>query len=271
MEYHTADFVFIGAGGGSLPLLQKTNIPESKNIGGFPVSGLFLVCDDEEIVNQHEAKVYGKAKIGAPPMSVPHLDTRYIDGKRSLLFGPFAGFSPKFLKTGSYLDLFGSVKPYNVLTMLSAGAKELGLTKYLVQQVLLKEEQRMDELREFVPGARSEDWKTITAGQRVQMIKDTDKGKGTLMFGTETVVSEDGSIASLLGASPGASVGVDAMLELLSRAFPEEFGSWQDKIKEMIPSYGVSLSDNPDMFKEMNERTTDTLGLKSHKEGALLS
>ncbi|MBF0753900.1 malate dehydrogenase (quinone) [Jeotgalicoccus nanhaiensis] len=271
MEYHTADFVFIGAGGGSLPLLQKTNIPESKNIGGFPVSGLFLVCDDEEVVNQHEAKVYGKAKVGAPPMSVPHLDTRYIDGKRSLLFGPFAGFSPKFLKTGSYLDLFGSVKPNNVLTMLSAGAKELGLTKYLVQQVLLKEEQRMDELREFIPEARSEDWKTITAGQRVQMIKDTDKGKGTLMFGTETIVSEDGSMAALLGASPGASVCVDAMLELLSRAFPEDFGLWQDKIKEMIPTYGISLSDNPDLFKEMNERTTDTLGLKSHEAGALLS
>ena len=271
MEYHTADFVFIGAGGGSLPLLQKTNIPESKNIGGFPVSGLFLVCEDEKIVNQHEAKVYGKAKVGAPPMSVPHLDTRYIDGKRSLLFGPFAGFSPKFLKTGSYLDLFGSVKPYNVLTMLSAGAKELGLTKYLVQQVLLKDEERMNELREFIPEARSEDWKTITAGQRVQMIKDTDKGKGTLMFGTETIVSEDGSIAALLGASPGASVCVDAMLELLSQAFPEEFGAWQDKIKEMIPTYGVSLSDNPEMFKEMNERTTDTLGLKSHEAGVLLS
>lgn len=271
LEFHTADFVFIGAGGGSLPLLQKTKIPESKNIGGFPVSGLFLVCEDQEIVEQHHAKVYGKAKVGAPPMSVPHLDTRYIDGKKSLLFGPFAGFTPKFLKTGSYLDLFGSVKPYNVLTMLSAGAKELGLTKYLIQQVLLKDEERMEELREFIPEARSEDWQTITAGQRVQMIKDTDKGKGTLMFGTETVVSEDGSIASLLGASPGASVCVDAMLELMSRAFPEKFSSWQERIKEMVPSYGVSLSDNPEMFKEMNESTADTLGLKSHEEGALLS
>lgn len=271
LEFHTADFVFIGAGGGSLPLLQKTKIPESKNIGGFPVSGLFLVCDDEEIVEQHHAKVYGKAKVGAPPMSVPHLDTRYIDGKKSLLFGPFAGFTPKFLKTGSYLDLFGSVKPYNVLTMLSAGAKELGLTKYLIQQVLLNDEQRMEELREFIPEAKSEDWQTITAGQRVQMIKDTDKGKGTLMFGTETVVSEDGSVASLLGASPGASVCVDAMLELMGRAFPEEFSSWEEKIKEMVPTYGISLSDNPDVFKEMNERTTSSLGLKSHEEGALLS
>lgn len=271
LEFHTADFVFIGAGGGSLPLLQKTNIPESKNIGGFPVSGLFLVCDDEEIVNQHEAKVYGKAKVGAPPMSVPHLDTRYIDGKRSLLFGPFAGFSPKFLKTGSYMDLLGSVKPYNVLTMLSAGAKELGLTKYLVEQVLLKDEQRMEELREFIPEARSENWSTITAGQRVQMIKDTDKGKGTLMFGTETIVSEDGSMSALLGASPGASVCVDAMLELMKRAFPGEFDSWQDKIKEMIPSYGVALSNNREMFEGVNDRTSDVLKLKNNKADTLLS
>ena len=272
LEFHTADFVFIGAGGASLPLLQKTKLPESKNIGGFPVSGLFLVCEDEEIVNKHEAKVYGKAKVGAPPMSVPHLDTRYIDGKRSLLFGPFAGFSPKFLKTGSYLDLIASVKPYNVLTMLSAGAKEMGLTKYLIQQVLLKQEERIEELREFIPDAKSKDWRTVVAGQRVQVIKDTDKdGKGTLMFGTETIVSEDGSIASLLGASPGASVCVDAMLDLISRAFPEEFPGWEDKIKEMIPTYGTSLSQNPELFKEVNERTTKALGLKSHEEGALLS
>lgn len=263
LEFHTADFVFIGAGGASLPLLQKTKLPESKNIGGFPVSGQFLVCEDEEIVNKHEAKVYGKAKVGAPPMSVPHLDTRYIDGKRSLLFGPFAGFSPKFLKTGSNLDLFASVKPTNVFTMLSAGAKELGLTKYLVQQLLLKQEEKVEELREFIPEANSKDWKLITAGQRVQVIKDTDKGgKGTLMFGTETIVSEDGSITALLGASPGASVCVDAMINLLSRAFPEEFTEWESKIKEMIPTYGMSLSEHPEEFKEMYKRTNDMLKLK---------
>ena len=263
LEFHTADFVFIGAGGASLPLLQKTKLPESKNIGGFPVSGQFLVCEDEEIVNKHEAKVYGKAKVGAPPMSVPHLDTRYIDGKRSLLFGPFAGFSPKFLKTGSNLDLFASVKPTNVFTMLSAGAKELGLTKYLVQQLLLKQEEKVEELREFIPEANSKDWKLITAGQRVQVIKDTDKGgKGTLMFGTETIVSEDGSITALLGASPGASVCVDAMINLLLRAFPGEFTEWESKIKEMIPTYGMSLSEHPEEFKEMYKRTNDTLKLK---------
>ena len=155
VERHTAKFVFIGGGGGSLHLLQKSGIPEGKHIGGFPVSGIFMVCNNPEVVAQHHAKVYGKAKVGAPPMSVPHLDTRFIDNKKSLLFGPFAGFSPKFLKTGSMFDLITSVKPNNLLTMLAAGAKEMSLTKYLIQQVMLSKEQRMEELREFIPNAKS--------------------------------------------------------------------------------------------------------------------
>src|SRR5699024_6145343 len=157
IEYHTAKFVFIGAGGGALPLLQKTGIPESKHVGGFPISGLFLVCNNEEVIEQHHAKVYGKAATGAPPMSVPHLDTRYIDNEKSLLFGPFAGFSPKFLKTGSNMDLIESVKLNNVFTMLSSGAKNLGLTKYLVQQLMLSKEERIKELQEFIPNAKIED------------------------------------------------------------------------------------------------------------------
>lgn len=270
-EYHTTPFVFIGAGGGSLPLLQKTGIPEAKNVGGFPVSGVFIACQDPEIVEKHNAKVYGKAKVGAPPMSVPHLDTRYIDGKRSLLFGPFAGFSPKFLKTGSYLDLLGSVKPYNVFTMLSAGLKEMGLTKYLIQQVVQSDESKLEDLREFIPTANIEDWDTVVAGQRVQVIKDTDKdGKGTLQFGTEVITAQDGSVAALLGASPGASVSVDVMLDVMSRCF-DEFPEWEDKIKEMIPSYGKSLSENPDLYKELDEKISDELGLTSHEEGALLN
>ncbi len=196
VKRHTAKFVFIGGGGGSLSLLQKTGIPESKHIGGFPVSGLFMVCNNPDVVAQHHAKVYGKAKVGAPPMSVPHLDTRFIDNKKSLLFGPFAGFSPKFLKTGSMFDLVASVKPDNVLTMLAAGAKEMSLTKYLIQQVLQSKEQRMEELREFIPNAKAEDWDLVVAGQRVQVIKDTDAGKGTLQFGTEVVNAADGSIAA---------------------------------------------------------------------------
>ncbi|MGM0830866.1 MAG: malate:quinone oxidoreductase [Bacillota bacterium] len=262
IENHTAKFVFIGGGGGSLPLLQKTGIPESKHIGGFPVSGLFMVCNNPEVVAKHHAKVYGKAKVGAPPMSVPHLDTRYIDNKKTLLFGPFAGFSPKFLKTGSNLDLIGSVKPNNVLTMLAAGAKEMSLTKYLIQQVLLSNEKRMEELREFIPNAKLEDWDIVVAGQRVQVIKDTEAGgKGTLQFGTEVVSAADGSVAALLGASPGASTAVHVMLELFEKCFPQHMSEWEPKLKEMIPSYGVSLVENPWLFNEIHTSTAETLGL----------
>ena len=262
IEFHTAKFVFIGGGGGSLPLLQKTGIPESKHIGGFPVSGLFMVCNNPEVVAQHHAKVYGKAKVGAPPMSVPHLDTRFIDNKKSLLFGPFAGFSPKFLKTGSMFDLLGSVKPNNVFTMLAAGAKEMSLTKYLIQQVMLSNEKRMDDLREFIPNAKTEDWEIVVAGQRVQVIKDTEAGgKGTLQFGTEVVTAEDGSIAALLGASPGASTAVHVMLEILTKCFPEHIKEWEPKIKEMIPSYGLSLMDNPELLDELHASTDQKLGL----------
>ncbi|MEC0181327.1 malate:quinone oxidoreductase [Paenibacillus peoriae] len=261
IEYHTAKFVFIGGGGGSLPLLQRTGIPESKHIGGFPVSGLFMVCNDPKIVAQHHAKVYGKAKIGAPPMSVPHLDTRYIGNQKALLFGPFAGFSPKFLKTGSNLDLICSVKPNNLGTMLAAGAKEMALTKYLVQQVMLSNEKRMEELREFIPNAKIEDWEIVVAGQRVQVIKDTEAGKGTLQFGTEVVSAADGSVAALLGASPGASTAVNVMLKVLEKCFPQHMKAWEPKIKEMIPSYGVSLAENPELFQEIHDSTTQTLGL----------
>jgi malate dehydrogenase (quinone) len=265
VKRHTAKFVFIGGGGGSLHLLQKSGIPEGKHIGGFPVSGIFMVCNNPDVVEQHHAKVYGKAKVGAPPMSVPHLDTRYIDNKKSLLFGPFAGFSPKFLKTGSMLDLVTSVKPNNVLTMLAAGAKEMSLTKYLIQQVMLSKEQRMEELREFIPTAKSEDWDFVVAGQRVQVIKDTEDGKGTLQFGTEVITASDGSIAALLGASPGASTAVHVMLEVIKKCFPEHLKEWETKIKEMIPSYGLSLMENPELLEEIHTSTAQTLGL-SEKE-----
>ncbi|QKS72992.1 malate dehydrogenase (quinone) [Paenalkalicoccus suaedae] len=262
IEYHQAKFVFIGGGGGSLPLLQKTGIKESKNIGGFPVSGLFLSCKNKEVVERHHAKVYGKAKVGAPPMSVPHLDTRYMNGEKALLFGPFAGFSPKFLKAGSNLDLMGSVKPSNVFTMLAAGAKEIPLTKYLISQVMLSHEKRMNDLREFVPTAKSEDWEVVVAGQRVQVIKDTEMGgKGTLQFGTEVVTAEDGSIAALLGASPGASTAVQVMIEIFKRCFPEQIADWEPKLKEMVPSYGLMLSDHPELFDEIKEKTDRVLGL----------
>ncbi|WP_175640388.1 malate:quinone oxidoreductase [Metabacillus schmidteae] len=261
-ESHTAKFVFIGSGGGSLHLLQKSGIQEGKHIGGFPVSGLFMVCNNPDVIEQHHAKVYGKAKVGAPPMSVPHLDTRFIDHKKSLLFGPFAGFTPKFLKNGSTFDLITSVKPDNLLTMLAAGAKNMSLTTYLIQQVRVSKEQRMEELREFIPSAKSEDWDLVVAGQRVQVIKDTDAGKGMLQFGTEVVSAADGSIAALLGASPGASTAVHVMLEVLEKCFPEHLDEWKPKLKEMIPSYGLSLMENTDLLNEIHTSTTQVLGLE---------
>ncbi len=265
MEYHTAKFVFLGAGGGSLELLQKSGIPEGKHIGGFPISGLFMVCKNQEVVEQHHAKVYGKAAVGAPPMSVPHLDTRFIDNKKSLLFGPFAGFSPKFLKTGSNMDLFASVKPHNITTLLAAGVKEMSLTKYLIQQLLLSKDQRMEELREFIPTAKSEDWDIVVAGQRVQVIKDTEAGgKGTLQFGTEVVSAADGSIAALLGASPGASTAVHVMLQVIQKCFPQQAKEWEPKLKEMIPSYGISLLQNPELLEEVHTSTAETIGLNKN-------
>lgn len=263
VERRTAKFVFIGGGGGSLHLLQKSGIPEGKGIGGFPVSGLFMVCQNPDIVAQHCAKVYGKAAVGAPPMSVPHLDTRWIDNKRSLFFGPFAGFSPKFLKFGSMLDLFTSVKTHNLLTMVAAGVKNVPLTTYLIKQVMLSKEQRMEALREFVPDAQSEDWDLVVAGQRVQIIKDTEAGRGTLQFGTEVIHAADGSIAALLGASPGASTAVSVMLDVLHRCFPDQIAKWGPKIKEMVPSYGMSLMDHPELIREIHASTAQTLGLEN--------
>ncbi|MFC5401421.1 malate:quinone oxidoreductase [Cohnella soli] len=265
VERHSAKFVFIGGGGGSLHLLQKSGIPEGKRIGGFPVSGIFMVCNNPEVVEQHHAKVYGKAKVGAPPMSVPHLDTRFIDNKKSLLFGPFAGFSPKFLKNGSMFDLITSVKPNNLTTMLAAGAKNIPLTKYLIEQVLQSKEKRMNELREFIPNAKIEDWDLVVAGQRVQVIKDTQAGgKGTLQFGTEVISAADGSIAALLGASPGASTAVHVMLEVMKRCFPQRINEWEQKIKEMIPSYGLSLLKNPELLREVHASTSEALGLHAN-------
>ncbi|MEW6623401.1 MAG: malate dehydrogenase (quinone) [Bacillota bacterium] len=259
---HTAKFVFIGGGGGSLHLLQKSGISEGKGIGGFPVSGIFMVCKKPDIVAQHYAKVYGQAPVGAPPMSVPHLDTRFIDNKVLLFFGPFAGFSPKFLKFGSMFDLLTSVKPDNLVTLLASGVKNASLTKYLIQQVMLSKEQRMEALRDFVPNAKSEDWDLLVAGQRVQVIKDTEAGgRGTLQFGTQVVSAADGSIAALLGASPGASTVVSIMLEVITKCFPQHLKAWEPKIKEMIPSYGLLLEENPELLQEINASTAQTLGL----------
>lgn len=258
----TTKFLFIGAGGGSLKLLQQTGIPEGKGFGGFPVGGQWLVTENPDIVARHHAKVYGKASVGAPPMSVPHLDTRVIDGKNALLFGPFAGFSTKFLKQGSFCDLFETIKFSNIGPMLKVGLTNLDLEKYLIQQLKLSFKDRVNELRAFYPLAKDEDWRIEVAGQRVQIImKDPEKG-GVLQFGTEVVTAADGSVSALLGASPGASTSVPIMLKLLQKCFPEKVaGEWSAKLKEIVPSYGQKLEGNSALIQKTREWTHKTLQL----------
>ncbi|NMN35049.1 malate dehydrogenase (quinone) [Pedobacter sp. SG918] len=262
-KYISAKFVFIGAGGGALRLLQKSKIPEGKGFGGFPVSGEWLVCNNQKIVEKHISKVYGKAGVGAPPMSVPHLDTRIINGKKALLFGPYAGFSSKFLKQGSYLDLTRSITLKNMWPMLSTGMDNIPLTKYLIRQVTQSDEDRLKALKEYFPEAEAKDWKLETAGQRVQIIKKDKTHGGVLQFGTEVVSAQDGSLAALLGASPGASTSVDIMLTLLKQCFPKEVASnaWQQGLRKMIPSYGKMLSQDVALANQVRSSNSKTLGL----------
>ncbi|MBP9794332.1 MAG: malate:quinone oxidoreductase, partial [Flavobacterium sp.] len=257
-------FVFIGAGGGSLLLLEKANIPEGEGYGGFPVSGQWLKCTNPDVIKKHDVKVYGKASVGAPPMSVPHIDTRMIDGEKALLFGPYAGFSTKFLKNGSYFDLIKSIELDNIKPMLGAGIKNIPLTKYLIEQVFQSSKDRMKALKEYVPSAKKSDWVLENAGQRVQVIKKDKDGNGILEFGTEVVNAADGSLAVLLGASPGASTATSIMLELLTKCFPEQMKStaWQEKLQIMIPSFGKSLNNNPDLADQIRKKTNEVLKLK---------
>ncbi|MEU0543208.1 malate dehydrogenase (quinone) [Nocardia sp. NPDC005978] len=255
-----AKFVFVGAGGGALPLLQKAGIKEISGFGGFPVSGLFLRATNRALVTQHEAKVYGQASVGAPPMSVPHLDTRVINGERGLLFGPYAGWTPKFLKDGKLTDLFKSVKPNNLFSMLGVGVTEMGLVNYLVGELLKSQAGRVGAMEEFIPRANGQDWELIIAGQRVQVIRRKGAG-GVLELGTAVVAAEDGTIAGLLGASPGASTCVSAMLDVMRKCFPGEFASWEPKLAEMVPSLGVKLSENQALFNEVWDWSNKALRL----------
>jgi len=259
----TAGFLFIGAGGYSLPLLESSDISESEGYGGFPVSGQWLVSHNQELVEKHHAKVYTQATVDAPPMSVPHLDLRMIDGKKALLFGPFAGFSTKFLKEGSYLDLPESVNFKNIRSLFGAWWHNIPLTKYLVQQVAMTKSQRMQHLREFIKDAKEEDWELKIAGQRVQIIKKDEEKGGKLEFGTEVVVNRSGTLASLLGASPGASTAVSAMLEVLEKCFPEKMkNEWKEPLLKMIPTYGQKLSENPELTEKIRNYTKQRLELE---------
>lgn len=258
-----AKFVFIGAGGAALPLLQKSGIAEADGYGGFPVGGQFLVTRNPEVVAQHQAKLYGLASVGSPPMSVPHLDTRVIDGEKVLLFGPFATFSSKFLKHGSLWDLFASVSSDNLGPMTHAGWDNMDLSQYLLGQLMLDQDDRMQALRDYFPGARDEDWELITAGQRVQVIKKDEEKGGVLQFGTEVVSAADGSIAALLGASPGASTAAPIMLTVLERTFKDEMQTpeWQARLKQIIPSYGQKLNDDLELTNRIRAYSSERLQL----------
>jgi malate dehydrogenase (quinone) len=258
-----AKYVFIGAGGGALKLLQKTGIPEADNYAGFPVGGSFLVSENPEIARQHGEKVYGQASVGAPPMSVPHLDARFLDGKRVVLFGPFATFSTKFLKNGSFFDLLSTTTTSNFMPMTDVGLDNFDLVKYLIGQVMLSDEDRFDALKEYYPTARKEDWKLIQAGQRVQIIKkDPEKG-GVLKLGTEIVTDQQKTLAALLGASPGASTAAPISINVIKQLFPEQYKSeaWQSKLREIVPSYGQKLNGNVALTQQVWDETAATLQL----------
>lgn len=252
-----ARFVFVGAGGFALRLLQGARIPEIKGFGGFPVSGEFLRTTKPELVARHQAKVYGKAAVGAPPMSVPHLDTRIVDGSPALMFGPYAGWSPRFLKFGSFFDLFKSIRLHNLVPMLKAGLTNVGLTIYLIQQLIARPRTKFKDLQDFFPDADAADWEKITAGQRVQVIRPD----GVLQFGTEVITAADGSIAGLLGASPGASTAAPIMLQVLERCFPDRWQEWQPALRQMVPSAGTELAADPAAARETLTRTARALGL----------
>ncbi len=265
-----ANFVFVGAGGGSLELLQKAGIPSVRGYGGFPVSGSWLICRNPEVARRHWAKVYGMAPVGAPPMSVPHLDTRIIEGERMLLFGPFAGLTTRFLRNSSPVDIFRSLNASNLKPMLSVGMRQLDLIRYLIRESFQGRRDFMASLRRFYPEAMESDWELREAGKRVQIIKPCSKHGGKLEFGTEVLTAEDRSLAGLLGASPGASTIVPIALEVIEKCFAERLAtdSWQKKVRQIIPSYGVSIVAHADRLAAIREDTLTTLKLDSHWSGA---
>ena len=260
-DYVNAKFVFVGAGGWALKLLQKSGIAEAKGYGTFPVGGQWLRTTNPKIVAQHKAKVYSQASVGAPPMSVPHLDTRVVDGAQSLLFGPYATANPKFLKNGSIFDLPASLRPSNLIPYLAVGLTNFSLIKYLVGELLKTKQKKFASLQEFMPSAKSEDWELLNAGQRAQVIKRDKVKGGVLQFGTEVITSRDGSISGLLGASPGASTAVHVMIQVLERSFANEIPNFEKNLQKLVPSLGTKLNADPKKAAASLTKTAEVLKL----------
>ncbi|MPM49082.1 Malate:quinone oxidoreductase [bioreactor metagenome] len=268
-KFVRAKFVFNGAGGWALKMMQKAGVPEVDGYALFPVSGAFLSTTDPQIVATHTVKVYGKAKVGAPPMSNPHMDARIINTNRSVLFGPYAGMDPRFLKFGSWLDMPKMIRSGNIMAVLNVAKDNLALIKLLAGMIFMTPKQKLAELREFSPSADMTDWRMIKAGQRAQIIKTNADGRGgKLEFGTEVITNADGTLATVLGASPGASTAVPIMLQLLERCFPEKIEEWAPKIQEVIPTYGKRLSDDPQLAYDTMKHTAEVLHLTEPAEPA---
>ena len=261
---HRARFVFVGAGGGSVPLLQSTGLPEAAGLGGFPIGGQWLVCDDPALTVRHDAKVYGATPPSSPSLGAPHLDLRRLGGRRQLLFGPFASWTTRFLKeTGRWTDLPRSIRPGNLATLLRAAIHNRQLVQYLVAQAVQGMERRLEALRLFYPLARGADWRLVDAGIRVQTIKRADRG--AIYFGTEVFASRDRSLAALLGASPGASVAVNIALETIKTCLPRLLSTTAQRarMKEMIPTFDEDLKQatNAGLFVRTTRAAEESLGL----------
>ena len=266
----SAPRLFIGAGGATLSLLQRAGVPEARGYGAFPVSGLWLACTNQDMARLHHAKVYGQSPVGAPPMSVPHLDSRYLEGSAALLFGPFAGLTSRFLRAGSSLDLVRSVRLHNLVPMARVGLEQHALTRYLLREGLSRFEDRFAQLQTFLPDAKPEDWALRTAGQRVQIIRCSNNGQPELAFGTEVLTTRDGSLSALLGASPGASVSVDAMLDVVSGLLPElQQGLPGQRLRDLIPLRQNELLAKPDDIGQLRTRNSRLLGLAAAPDNSV--